>query len=62
MSLSSGAYSGSHSTLSQWARAASAARVALLTWIGPLSIDYHRLGARRAGFWSVDWVQLFQVR
>ena len=28
---------GSHSTVSQWARAARAAVVALLTWIGPLS-------------------------
>ena len=35
--LSSGAYVGSHSTLSQWSRAASAAWVALLVWIGPLS-------------------------
>jgi hypothetical protein len=37
MSLSSGAYLGSHSTVSQWARAAKAAMAALLTWIGPLS-------------------------
>src|ERR1700758_4122423 len=37
MGLSSGAYFGSHSTLSQDARAASAARVALLVWMGPLS-------------------------
>src|SRR3954451_3842735 len=37
MSLSSGAYFGSHSTVSQWARAASAARESLLVWIGPLS-------------------------
>src|ERR1700683_4240454 len=37
MSLSSGAYLGSHSTVSQWARAARAARESLLTWIGPLS-------------------------
>ena len=33
----SGAYLGNHSTLSQWARSASAARLALLTWMGPLS-------------------------
>src|SRR5215207_7846855 len=32
MSFSSGAYFGSHSTVSQWARRASAARVALLVW------------------------------
>src|SRR5215208_5204538 len=37
MSFSSGAYFGSHSTVSQWARSASAARLALLVWIGPLS-------------------------
>lgn len=37
MSVSWGAYFGSHSTVSQCARAASAARVALLVWIGPLS-------------------------
>jgi hypothetical protein len=37
MSFSSGAYFGSHSTVSQWARSARAARVALLVWIGPLS-------------------------
>ena len=36
MSFSSGAYFGSHSTVSQ-GRAASAAREALLVWIGPLS-------------------------
>jgi hypothetical protein len=35
MSLSSGAYFGSHSVVSQWARSASATSVALLTWIGP---------------------------
>jgi acyl CoA:acetate/3-ketoacid CoA transferase len=34
MSLSSGAYFGSHSALSQWTRAASVVSVALLTWIG----------------------------
>ena len=32
-----GAYLGSHSTVSQCARAASAARESLLVWIGPLS-------------------------
>src|SRR6478736_4511760 len=37
MSLSSEAYLGSHSTLSQWARSARAAWLALLVWIGPLS-------------------------
>src|SRR5271166_750425 len=37
MSLSSGAYFGSHSTVSQWARAARAASERLLVWIGPLS-------------------------
>src|SRR6185436_13542733 len=37
ISFSSGAYFGSHSTVSQWARAARAARLALLVWIGPLS-------------------------
>ena len=37
ISLSSGVYLGSHSTTSQCARSASAASVALLTWIGPLS-------------------------
>jgi len=36
MSFSSGAYFGSHSTVSQ-GRAASAFRLALLVWIGPLS-------------------------
>ena len=37
MSLSSGAYLGSHSMVSQCARAASAAIESLLVWIGPLS-------------------------
>jgi len=37
MSFSSGAYFGSHSTVSQCALAANAARLALLVWIGPLS-------------------------
>jgi len=37
MSFNSGAYLGSHSTVSQCARAASAARESLLVWIGPLS-------------------------
>ena len=37
MSFNSGADSGSHSTVSQCARAASAARESLLVWIGPLS-------------------------
>src|SRR5829696_7236842 len=37
MSFSSGANFGSHSTVSQCARSAKAARVALLVWIGPLS-------------------------
>ena len=37
MSLSSGAYFGSHSTVSQCLRASMALRVSLLTWIGPLS-------------------------
>ena len=37
MSLSSGAYFGNHSTVSQCARSASAAHIALLVWIGPLS-------------------------
>src|SRR5271167_293003 len=37
MSLSSGAYLGSHSTVSQCERAASAAIESLLVWIGPLS-------------------------
>src|SRR3954452_19692203 len=37
MSFSSGAYFGSHSTLSQWARWARAARDIWLVWIGPLS-------------------------
>ena len=37
MSFNSGASLGSHSTVSQWARAAGAARESLLTWIGPLS-------------------------
>ena len=37
MSFSSGASFGSHSTVSQWARSARAARDALLVWIGPLS-------------------------
>jgi hypothetical protein len=37
MSFNSGAYLGNHSTVSQWARSASAARLALLTWMGPLS-------------------------
>ena len=32
-----GAYFGNHSTVSQCLRASSAARLALLTWIGPLS-------------------------
>ena len=36
MAFSSGAYLGSHSTLSH-GRAASAAVAALLVWIGPLS-------------------------
>ena len=36
MSFSSGAYFGSHSTVSQ-GRAASALRLARLVWIGPLS-------------------------
>ena len=36
MSLSSGAYFGSHSTVSQCARAARAANERLLVWIGPL--------------------------
>src|SRR3954452_7185980 len=36
MSFSSGAYVGSHSTVSH-GRAASALRLALLVWIGPLS-------------------------
>lgn len=36
MSLSSGAYFGSHSAVSQ-ARLSRAARLALLMWIGPLS-------------------------
>ena len=35
--LSSGAYLGSHSMVSQWARAPSAASESLLVWIGPLS-------------------------
>jgi hypothetical protein len=44
MSLSSGAYFGSHSGVSQCSRSASAARVALLVWTGPLmdSIQNHR--------------------
>ena len=37
MSLSSGAYFGSHWTVSQCLRASMALRVSLLTWIGPLS-------------------------
>jgi hypothetical protein len=32
-----GVYFGSHLTVSQWARAASAAKVSLLVWIGPLA-------------------------
>src|SRR3954469_21131344 len=54
LSLSSGAYFGSHSTVSQWARAASAARESLLVWIGPVVLDQDhgpdwpaRLGAIR---------------
>src|SRR3954468_19386701 len=35
--LSSGAYLGSHSTVSQCRRASRAARLTLLVWIGPLS-------------------------
>ena len=38
ISLSSGAYLGSHSTVSQWARAARAPSERLLVWIGPLSL------------------------
>lgn len=45
MSFSSGAYFGSHSTVSQ-ARSANAAREALLVWIGPLS------RTRMTGFWG----------
>ena len=40
MALSSGAYFSSHSTVSQWLRAAKAASVALLAWIGPLQPEW----------------------
>src|ERR1700759_1623620 len=73
MALSSGAYFGSHSTLSQDARAGSAARVALLVWMGPLSgtsrtgfggcaglgEEPDRLGSL-AGFGTVAAVELFE--
>src|SRR5271167_3958187 len=61
MSLSSGAYFGSHSTVSQCLRASMALRVSLLTWDRPVVFDQHdgldcssRLGA-------VQMVELLQV-
>ena len=39
MSFNSGAYLGNHSTVSQWARSAKAARLTLLTWMGPIVED-----------------------
>src|ERR1700740_2997351 len=60
MGLSSGAYFGSHSTLSQDARVASAARVALLVWMGPLSRTRRAGLGRLAGFGTVAAVELFE--
>src|ERR1700733_7482784 len=61
MSFNSGAYLGSHSTVSQWARSANAARLALLTWIGPLSKDEDDGLGRCAGFWTVEAIERVQV-
>ncbi len=47
MSFSSGAYLGSHSTVSQ-GRAASALVLALLVWIGPLSSTSTTAGSPEA--------------
>ena len=49
MSFSSGAYLGSHSTVSQ-GRAASALVLALLVWIGPLSSTSTTGRLARGGF------------
>src|SRR3984957_17870566 len=61
MSFNSGAYLGSHSTVSQWARSANAARLALLTWSGPLSKDEDDGLGRCAGFWTVAASERVQV-
>ena len=60
ISLSSGAYLGSHSTVSQCVRAARAASERLLVWIGPLSSTSDRLGLS-PGLRSKETVELLQM-
>src|SRR3984957_18130178 len=60
MSLSSGAYFGSHSTVSQCARAASAASERLLVWIGPVLDQHDRLGLS-PGLRSIETVELLEM-
>src|SRR5271154_781808 len=62
MSLSSGAYLGSHSTVSQCVRAASATRESLLTWIGPLSSTRTTGLTRRPGHGTVELIELLKMR
>ena len=61
MSFSSGAYLGSHSTVSQWARAASAASASLLVWIGPLSSTSTTGVKGCPGFGTIEPVELLEM-
>ena len=58
--MSSGAYFGNHSTVSQCARAARAASERLLVWIGPLSSTSTTGLACRPG-WVQREVELLQM-
>jgi hypothetical protein len=62
MSFSSGVYFGNHSTMSQCARAARAARESLLTWIGPLSSTNTTGLVARPGIWAIKSIDLLEMR
>src|SRR3984893_14291040 len=59
MSLSSGAYFAIHSGVSQCLRSTSAARVALLEWMGPLSRTMVT-GARHSRLGAMDAIEPFE--
>src|SRR5271167_3755860 len=61
MSFNSGAYLGSHSTVSQCARAARAARESLRVWIGPLSSTKHHRLDGLAGPGTIKAIQLLEM-
>ena len=59
MSFSSGAYLGNHSTASQWARSASAARLAYVD--GTIVEDKDRWLGRRPGSGAVKAIERVQM-